>query len=188
MKGSAWNHHFLGQETMYTSPYNCNTYMRGMAEDIPCRAHIHNLEMSSTLRGNPNDMKRGALKREHFDDKFGVLCFAEQTLACCSRACHHGDSHRTSKCQLHAHHRPVLNEDMQRHIPTLAISLVNISSSHPAKTSRLTPTFINSKGSVYPQAGAEYFRIPKAADVVISCGCHRSPWAANTCTQQLLNL
>lgn len=189
MKGSAWNHHFLGQETMYTSPYNCNTCMRGMAEDTPCRVHTHGLKMSSTK-----------LQEKRCPEKWAFLwwiwgslhCFL-QTLACCIRACHHGDFYRTSKCQLHAHHHPAVNEDMQRHILTVVTSLVSISSSHPAKTSRLTPTFTIIKGSADTQAGAERSRIPKAADVVTAVavspapgqqtGAHSSCWTTRTSGQ-----
>lgn len=111
-------------------------------------------------------------------------CFS-QALACHDNAHCHGHSHRTNICQFHAHNRPVVNGGMQRHILTLAISLIEISS-YPARTSILTPTVIMTKGR-YPQAGTQRFRSPKAVDEVTSCLHHPSPWTAKTLKQQLLN-
>lgn len=112
-------------------------------------------------------------------------CFL-QTLACHTSAHCHGHSHKTNIRQSHAHNRPVVNGGMQRHVLTLAISLIEISS-FPARTSILTPTFIMIKGSICPQASMEQFRSPKMVDEVTSCLHHPSPRMVKTLMQQLLN-
>lgn len=85
------------------------------------------------------------------------------SLPCLSDSCLPCQFPQTKICQLHTHNHPAVNGDML----TAPISLINISSSHPARTSILTPTLTTDKGSLCFRASQYWvFQESKGSDEV----------------------